>query len=394
MSFKGYDELSRLDEAMKKHIEFLCLVEQRPFSYFDFLQFTVDGKSYRISHGTFRNKVSELIKRDKVEWLCDSPQGFYILNGSQGNPNTITDNDHTVVNPHDHIFIKDKITNQSRGLVDEILMNNGASRTENPRIITNNPLFRYVKSIPFGQLSIHDIRLRFESYGIWDTLSSSVNRGNENERLQGLKIENRSKDFSFSQLKIDNLYIKVRIHKTDKVSVIIGCSYSPVTLDIEGIQRLSNALSLVQMELSRLVLCIENDNVNVVARKKWDSQELVNDNLRATGTSSPVISTPVIPRFMDWIVTMWHYGADAVHEYSGEKFNCRWELAQNIVASIYSKDWKKLENENNNKQKNRGSGHESSVKSRIRVEKQEYPKVSLGKSLRNNCHDVMEAFEK
>lgn len=70
----------------------------------------------------------------------------------------------------------------------------------------------------------------------------------------------------------------------------------------------------------------------------------------ATGTSSRVESTttPVIPRFMDWIVTMGHFGVDAVHEYSGEKFNCRWELTQDIVASIHSKEWKISEKERNN----------------------------------------------
>lgn len=381
-------------------MEHLCIIEQRPFSYIDLLEFKVDGNSYRMTHGTFRNKISILMKRGKVGWICDSPQGFYIIKGSEQNLNSVITDDHTGVNHYNHLF-KDKIMNQSSDLVDEIMFDVGSGRPNSPRIITNNPLYRYIKSIPFGQRSIHDIRLGFEASGIWNNvftlLSSEANDGYDIKlsNLQGLKIDNRSKDISFSPVKIDNFQVNIRIHKTDKVSVIIGCSYSPVILDVSGIQRLSKALTLVQMELSRLVLGLD-DNVNVVARKNWNSLELVNGNLRATGTSSPVISTstPVIPRFMEWIITMWHYGADAVHEYSGEKFNCRWELAQNIVASIYSKDWKTSGNENNNKQMIKGSGHESSVKSRIRVEKQEYPKVSLGDALRNKCPEVMEAFEK
>jgi hypothetical protein len=48
-----------------------------------------------MSRGTFRNKVSVLMKRGKVESLCDSPQGFYILKELGQNTNTTTTNDHT-----------------------------------------------------------------------------------------------------------------------------------------------------------------------------------------------------------------------------------------------------------------------------------------------------------
>jgi hypothetical protein len=39
-------------------------------------------------------------------------------------------------------------------------------------------------------------------------------------------------------------------------------------------------------------------------------------------------------------------------------------------------------------------GGQSLVKSRIRVERQEYPKVSLGEALRIKCLEVMEGFER
>ena len=111
--------------------------------------------------------------------------------------------------------------------------------------------------------------------------------------------------------------------------------------------------------------------------------------MRATGTSSRVESTttPVIPRFMDWIVTMWHFGVDAVHEYSGEKFNCKWELTQDIVASVYSKEWKISEKERNDIRKINGVIH-GTGKSRIRMERQEYPKVTLKNALRRMCAEV------
>lgn len=354
-----------------------------------------------MSHGTFRNKVSELIKRGKVEWVCDSPQGFYILKGSEENPNTITDNDHTVVNRSGVVSIKDKIMNQSQGLIDKIIMDNESSRFENPRVITNNPLYRYVKSIPFGQLSIHDIRLRFDASGIWNKVSTGLSNevldGLDKEyNLRGFKIEKRSEDISFLPIIIDNLQIHVKIHRTDRVSVIIGCSYTPVLLDLEGIQRLSNVLSVIQSSLMKLVSVIDNNIVNIVARKKWNRLGVDGKNkLRAldriTSTKNEMMTTTAIciPQFMYWIVTMWHFGADTVHEYSGEKFNCSWELAQNIIINIYSKDRNRSENI-----KSEGNGHKYLVKRRIRVERQEYPKVPLHEALKNKCHNVMEAIEK
>ena len=126
----------------------------------------LDGESYHMSRGTFRNKVSVLMKRGKVEWLCDSPQGFYILKELGQYTNTITNDDHTGVNRLNHIPYKDKIMNQSSDLVDEIISDGESCQIENPCLITNKPLYRYLKSIPFGQRSIYDIRLRFEASDI------------------------------------------------------------------------------------------------------------------------------------------------------------------------------------------------------------------------------------
>ena len=69
--------MSELDCAMLKHMEYLVESEQRPFTYIDFLSFEVDGKQYKMSHGTFRNKISKLVKSGKVELSCNSGIGFY-----------------------------------------------------------------------------------------------------------------------------------------------------------------------------------------------------------------------------------------------------------------------------------------------------------------------------
>lgn len=57
-------------------------------------------------------------------------------------------------------------------------------------------------------------------------------------------------------------------------------------------------------------------------------------------------------------VSMWHFGADALVEYSGEKFSATWETAENALIRAYSKVT-------------------SDNRTRIRLERQEYPKATL-----------------
>ena len=108
--------------------------------------------------------------------------------------------------------------NQSSDLVDEIISDGESCQIENPCLITNKPLYRYLKSITFAQRSIYDIRLRFEASDIWNqvskVLSREVNGGgvSKNSNLQVMKIDNLSKDISFFPVVVDNLYINIRIH--------------------------------------------------------------------------------------------------------------------------------------------------------------------------------------
>jgi len=73
--------LSKLDEAMRKHIGYLVLKEGRTFSFHDFLNFEVDGLRYHMSSGTFRNKVSALVKKGEVEVAYYSSIAFYTIKG-------------------------------------------------------------------------------------------------------------------------------------------------------------------------------------------------------------------------------------------------------------------------------------------------------------------------
>ena len=93
-------------------------------------------------------------------------------------------------------------------------------------------MYRYIKNIPYGKKSIHDIRLRFEVKGLWSLLSSSS------------KFHNTlsSNDIRITKIERENLNVKATVHKTDTVSVSVGCTFAPVELNINGGKRLSNVL--------------------------------------------------------------------------------------------------------------------------------------------------------
>ena len=65
---------------------------------------------------------------------------------------------------------------------------------------------------------------------------------------------------------------------------------------------------------------------------------------------------------MGWIVTMWYFCADASVEYTGERFSATWGEAQDALIRVYSKTMK-------------------DHKTRIRLERQEYPRTTLALAL-------------
>ena len=81
-------------------------------------------------------------------------------------------------------------------------------------------------------------------------------------------------------------------------------------------------------------------------------------------------ASAVIPDHKEWLVTMWHFGADASIEYSGEKFSASWEIGQNELIRVYSKEF-------HGQGMNVGSEQAARNKTRIRVEIQEYPQSTL-----------------
>jgi hypothetical protein len=299
--------MSELDEAMLTHMNYLINVEKRPFTFKDFVSFYVDGKEYNMKHGTFRNKISLLKKPDKVKFVFNSAGlTFYTLKG---------------------VIVGKPISSNHMG------------------VSYNNPFYRFIQDLILDNNSIHDIHLKFKSKDIWSIFSFSSN--------PTFKLNSISKDIKLGRWKIidnSNTYVLVTIHRTNTVSVIIGCSFDPFSLDISGIIDLSNVLTRIEERINTLIHATVNDIV-------------FNNTI---GEELPQI---IIPSYKEWIVCQWHFGADSMVEYSGEKFSRKWKTAENIIVQAYSKIFK-----------NR--------KCRIRLERHESPNkrffVAIEEKLNNN----------
>ena len=257
--------MSELDDAMQEHMAFIVSSEIRPFSFHDFLRFKVNEYEYSMTHGTFRNKISRLIKSGTVELSYYSHCAFYTLKG--------------------HKF--------------------GKSMTPNHAVVHNNPIYQMLQNLlPLEKQSIHNIRLEFHVPNSWEILSN-------NSKFPKNK---RSQDIVIPSWKKDNAIVRIIVHKTNSISVIIGCSLEPILLEPNEIVRLHAILVRAEERLK-----IEMENSNLF-------------------TSEP---KPVhLPEYTSWTVTMWHFGRDGSTEFSGERFHINFKDAQNVFTRIYIKDFK------------------------------------------------------
>lgn len=286
--------LTILDDAMQEHMAFFVLSENKPFCYHDFLKFNIHDKEYEMKHGTFRNKISKLMKAGKVEVSYYSSCAFYTLTGYKF----------------------------------------GKSMTPNHTVVHNNPIYRILQDLPFDKQSIHDVRLVFKAPKIWQTVSFNPD----------FHKNNRSQDIIIPVWSKNNALIKTVIHKTDTVSVTIACSLQPIILDGNGIINFFNLLARIEEKL-----------------------QFVLDNSDQVNTTKKPVS---IPDYDQWIVTMWHFGRDASIEYTGEKFCISALNLQHILTRIYVKDF--------------------NGKSKIRIERQEYPKETVIDAINEKLGDKID----
>jgi hypothetical protein len=199
-------------------------------------------------------------------------------------------------------------------------------------VVHNNPLYKMLQELPLDKQSIHDIRLRFKVPNIWELFS-----------VNPMFLKNKkSKDISIPAWISDNAIMKVIIHKTDVVSVAVSCSLYPISLDIDGIIRFFTLLVRVE-ERIRTIL---HNTGQMYIDKKYN----------------------LIPEYKSWIVTMWHFGRDALTEYAGERFSTSIEDAQHLLTRLYVKDL--------------------NCKKRIRIERQEYPKKTIEEAIQEKIYGL------
>ena len=260
-----------------------------------------------MAHGTIRNKISTFMKDGLVQLEYYSDPAFYSLKGVP-------------------------FTKPRREMTDNRTVVSSLSSVSSVSFIDNLPPDKY---------ALHDIRFRFKVDNLWAGIANIHPE---------LKPNDFSKDISLDPLLAHDLTIKTTIHHTDTVSVIIACSLNPVAADINGLVRLSNALTRVEERLLRYIECAP----------------------RPLSLSSSSASSP-IPDHESWVVTMWHFGYDSHNEYTGEEFEVAWEDGQNALFRIYTKDLK-------------------TEGTRIRRERQEYPNKRFDEAIDEKLAVASETF--
>jgi hypothetical protein len=94
-----------------------------------------------MKHGAFRNNISRLKKRGEVELAFKSRLAFYSVPGKKFNKMMTLG----------RMWVPDAIVDYS--------------------LLRQTPINRWLKNRPTEKQSLHDIRLTFESNGIWNIFS-------------------------------------------------------------------------------------------------------------------------------------------------------------------------------------------------------------------------------
>jgi hypothetical protein len=271
--------LRSLDQAMRKHMAYIVHSERRPFSYLDFLHFNVDGKTYGIKHGTFRNKVSKLRKLGIVELYCNSVPAFYTIRGES-------------------IRMKKTMTP---------LMTPNHTEVTTVTSVIDSIFYNTMQDLPSEQKALHDIHLKFQVTDIWKIVSLSGK----------YKINPINKDIALPPLVVaaNSLKVRTTIHRTDTVTVVVACSNAPIVISESDIVRLHTALARSEERLSRIV-------------------DECGQSIEGGYESIPV------PDYNGWTVTLWHVGTDSSNykEYLQDHHCTTWQDPnRNVLYREYIK---------------------------------------------------------
>jgi len=274
--------------------------EKRPFSFRDFLLFDYHGITYRFEHGTIRNIFSKLRKQGKIEHVYTSTTAFYTLKGVK--VGRVITPDHT----GGHLSTYPSLNHYQRKYLQWLL------------------------NIPMDKPGIHDVLLKLKVKGLWEIIQMYPSN-----LVQDVDVKS-NKDITLYALDFGDHIIKTTIHRTNKVSIRIACTYSPIPLDVMGLANLTGSLTRVEERLQGII------NIYLAAI------------IRSSKLSSSLTCKGPIPSCMTWTAKMWHFGQDSLTSYSGDLFDISWGDALGVFH-VYSKI------------------AASKKKVRIRKEIQEYP---------------------
>jgi hypothetical protein len=254
---------------MLKKMKHIVIVERRPFSYRDFID--------QMKHGTFRNKISNLRREGVVERVTNSSEAFYTVVGYPfGNNGSMTPN---------HKGISSVIP------VTSVIPYTAISEAES--------FFGYLKTLNANANSVHDIHTKFTVPDIYKIVSS-------NPKYSKL-INPVSKDIPLEAENIDAMHIHMSIHRTDTVTVIVGCTRDPITIDERGITRLSCALTRIEERLARRL-----DECGSALEGGYER-----------------IPIPANER---WQITLWHFGKDKfANEYPAKGYALTWGHGRDVI---------------------------------------------------------------
>jgi hypothetical protein len=334
--------LTELDDAMLERMTYIVYVEKSTFSFKDFCRFEVKGKEYKMSHGTFRNKISKLTKKGIVKLEYISHIAFYTLQVKRFDASTIT---------HDHTggTISYNSNNNNRRLSNS---SNTSTTTNYNHRSGNGYLYDLIMNLSLEHKSIHDIRLNFKVEGIWSMLYNHYNNNSKHSNPTELSLNIYNKDILFPTWKVNNdILIRVTVHKTNTVSIIVACSLRPILINYDGISKFTEMLTRTEERISNIIQNIQE--------KGYCDDNKNNDSSHTEHTiATPAIAAITIPHYNTWIVTMWHFGADSMLQCTGEKFSITFKDGRNVLLRVYTK-----QREHND--------------TRICIERQEYPRKSI-----------------
>ena len=148
----GKRNMSILDDVMLKQIKYIVLMEHRPFSHLDFCSKKVNGQPYAMTHGTYRNKISRLMKLGIVESEYNAGTAFHTLTGVH--------------------FGKRKMTMTPSMTPNHMGVSSVTNVTED-NDATKLPIYQEIQKLPPEKQALHDIHLKFHVPDIWTIIASS-----------------------------------------------------------------------------------------------------------------------------------------------------------------------------------------------------------------------------